>query len=104
MTGFNYVLDYPAKDLHMHVNKYICYLAPEGSKVPTQSVLIEEVTHVGAAKTVGLMYPDLKILRLSQEWVPLDHCHICGTTIFCGDYQNDQILKRNGKNYCLDCR
>ena len=79
-------------------------MSRDGEDLPVKAELVDSPTHAHAAKELEKRHPDLRVIRICQEWVPVSACHKCGTTIFKGDYQNDQIHKRNGKNYCLDCK
>ena len=103
MTGIIYVLNLSAKDLHMHVNKYICLLALPGSDVPSESVIREDISVARVSKVLRREFPDLRILRITQEWVPLAECYRCGGTIFKGQYHEDRIAQKNGTNRCRDC-
>lgn len=86
-------------------NKYIVYLGRmvDGEAVPHTEIEYEAFTHVLAAKAVSIQYPDLCVMKVVQRWYPIDNCHLCGSPIFAGDYQNDQIRQREGRKRCLEC-
>lgn len=92
------------KDLHMNVNEYTVEMVPKDRDAPLTIEVVESATPMTAAKGLELSYPDLKVVRITREWIPIDSCQRCGAPIFKGDYHNDQIYRRNGKKYCLDCK
>lgn len=87
----------------MNVNEYRVELRPIGMEKPVLVKMVESATHMTAVKALELSYPDMRVVRITRVWVPIDNCERCGAPIFKGDYHNDRIQKRNGKKYCLDC-
>lgn len=87
----------------MNVNEYSVELKPLGMDRPRQTVTVSSATHMSAVKALEMEYPEMRVVRVTREWLPIDNCEKCGSPIFKGDYHNDVIRKRNGKKYCLDC-